>query len=68
MADVSAVADPNTGLAVYAPTSRKNSSWAQYGGTSLSSPLIASVFALAGAPSGYSNDVLYAAASSASTT
>ncbi|GAB6857795.1 S53 family peptidase [Microbacterium xylanilyticum] len=65
MADVSAVADPNTGLAVYAPTSRKNSSWAQYGGTSLSSPLIASVFALAGAPSGYSNDVLYAAASSA---
>jgi subtilase family serine protease len=65
MADVSAVADPNTGLAVYAPTSRKNSSWAQYGGTSLSSPLIASVFALAGAPAGYSNDVLYAAGSAA---
>jgi subtilase family serine protease len=65
MADVSAVADPNTGLAVYAPTSRKSSSWAQYGGTSLSSPLVASVYTLAGAPSGYANDTLYNATSAA---
>lgn len=64
MADVSAVADPNTGLAVYAPTSRRSSSWAQYGGTSLSSPIIASVYALAGPVSGYGNDTVYAAASS----
>jgi subtilase family serine protease len=48
MADVSAVADPQTGLAVYAPTSRTSSSWAQYGGTSLSSPIIAAVYAMSG--------------------
>ncbi len=47
-ADVSAVADPQTGLAVYAPTSSTTSSWAQYGGTSLSSPLIAAMYALSG--------------------
>lgn len=60
MNDVSAVADPYTGLAVYAPTSRTSSSWAQYGGTSLSSPIIASVFALSGNTSGYSNRLPYA--------
>jgi subtilase family serine protease len=47
-ADVAAVADPQTGLAVYAPTSSTTSSWAQYGGTSLSSPLIAAMYALSG--------------------
>jgi len=60
MADVAAVADPATGLAVYAPTSRKSSAWAQYGGTSLSSPLIASVYALSGNTSGYANTIPYA--------
>lgn len=47
-ADVAAVADPQTGLAVYAPNSSTSSSWAQYGGTSLSSPLIAAMYALSG--------------------
>lgn len=47
-ADVSAVADPQTGLSVYAPTTSTASSWAQYGGTSLSSPLIAAMYALSG--------------------
>ncbi len=60
MADVSAVADPNTGLAVYAPTSSTSSSWAQYGGTSLSSPLVSSVYALSGNTSGYANTYPYA--------
>lgn len=60
MADVSAVADPNTGLAVYAPTSATSSSWAQYGGTSLSSPLVSSVYALSGNVSGYANTKPYA--------
>jgi len=60
MADVSADADPNTGLAVYAPTSSRSSSWAQYGGTSLSSPLVASVYALSGNTSGYANTKPYA--------
>ncbi len=48
-ADVSAVADPNTGVAVYDSTSYMgHSGWQVYGGTSVSSPIIASVFALAG--------------------
>jgi len=63
--DVSAVADPNTGLGVYDTYNSCGTSsfcdtmlslglaqgldgWAQVGGTSLSSPLIASVYALAG--------------------
>lgn len=60
MADVAAVADPNTGLAVYAPTTSRSSSWAQYGGTSLSSPLVASVFALSGNTAGDANTIPYA--------
>jgi subtilase family serine protease len=62
MADVSAAADPNTGgLSVYAPTSPKSSSWSQYGGTSESSPIIASVYALAGG--NYANTSVYNLAS-----
>ena len=47
-ADVSAVADPNTGVAVYQTYGA--SGWSIYGGTSVSSPIIASVYALAGTP------------------
>lgn len=47
-ADVSAVADPVTGVAVY--DTFQTSGWQVFGGTSVSSPLIASVYALAGAP------------------
>jgi subtilase family serine protease len=58
MADVSAAADPGTGgLAVYYPASRSTSTWGQFGGTSESSPIIASVYALAGG--GYSNTAPY---------
>jgi subtilase family serine protease len=58
IADVSAAADPNTGgLSVYAPTTARNSSWSQFGGTSESAPIIASVYALAGG--GYSNATPY---------
>ncbi|GAA1950240.1 putative Ig domain-containing protein [Kitasatospora viridis] len=46
--DVSAVADPATGVAVY--QTYGGSGWAVYGGTSAASPIIASVWALAGAP------------------
>ncbi len=59
MADVSAVADPNTGLAVYAPSNRSGSTWSQYGGTSLSSPIIAAVYALSGNTAGYANAIPY---------
>ncbi|MGN6687524.1 MAG: hypothetical protein ACTHK1_08300, partial [Actinomycetales bacterium] len=48
LADVSAVADPNTGVAVYDSTPHNGSSgWLVFGGTSASSPIIASVYALA---------------------
>ena len=47
-ADVSAVADPATGVSVY--QTYGGSGWAVYGGTSAASPIIASVWALAGAP------------------
>jgi hypothetical protein len=48
VADVSAVADPNTGVAVY--QTYGGTGWMVYGGTSASSPIIASVYALAGTP------------------
>ena len=48
--DVSAVADPATGVAVY-DTYGGDSGWEVFGGTSASSPIIASVYALAGTPS-----------------
>jgi subtilase family serine protease len=49
VADVSADADPNTGAAVYDSVRYQGfSGWFQVGGTSLSSPIIASAYALAG--------------------
>ncbi len=60
MADVSAVADPRTGLAVYAPTSSTASVWAQYGGTSLASPVVAAAFALSGNTAGEAATIPYA--------
>ncbi|MFJ8307643.1 MULTISPECIES: peptidase S8 [unclassified Streptomyces] len=50
VADVSAVADPQTGVSVY-DTYGSDTGWEVFGGTSASSPLIAAVYALAGAPS-----------------
>lgn len=44
--DVSAVGDPNTGVDAY--DSYQSSGWLLFGGTSVSSPIIASIFALAG--------------------
>jgi hypothetical protein len=46
--DVAAVASPNTGVAVYDTYSEGG--WLEVGGTSASSPIIASTFALAGTP------------------
>ncbi|MER6030425.1 putative Ig domain-containing protein, partial [Streptomyces sp. NPDC001851] len=47
-ADVSAVADPATGVAVY--DTYGGSGWAVYGGTSAAAPIVAGVYALAGTP------------------
>jgi subtilase family serine protease len=61
MADVSAAADPGKGgMAIYWPTSRTSSTWAQVGGTSESAPIIASVYALSGNTAGYANSIPYA--------
>jgi subtilase family serine protease len=46
--DISAVADPNTGCAVYAPTSSTSSAWMVFGGTSLSCPIVAGIYNLSG--------------------
>ena len=49
VADVSAVADPATGVAIYTTTSPKGQKgWFTVGGTSLSAPLIAAVYAISG--------------------
>ena len=48
VADVSAVADPNTGVAVYDSYAYQGYvGWMVFGGTSASSPIVASVYALA---------------------
>ena len=48
-ADVSAVADPATGVAVYGPNSRgKGSAWLVFGGTSVSAPLVGSMYGVKG--------------------
>ena len=56
VADVSAVADPNTGVAVYGPTTRKKSGWLVFGGTSVAAPLIAGVYGVNGGPVTYGSD------------
>jgi subtilase family serine protease len=59
IADVSAVADPNTGVAVYDSYGRRGQTgWMVFGGTSASAPIIASVFARANNAGNASN--LYA--------
>jgi len=59
-ADVSAVSDPETGVAVY--DTFQAPGWGVFGGTSAASPIIAGVYADAGkpAPGTYPNSYLYA--------
>jgi subtilase family serine protease len=47
VADVSAIADPNTGVAVYDSYSM-GAGWMVFGGTSVAAPIIGAVYALAG--------------------
>ena len=47
VADIAAVADPATGIATYDPG---HAGWGVAGGTSVGSPIIAAIFALAGGP------------------
>jgi subtilase family serine protease len=68
-ADLSAVADPQTGVAVYdtyAPSSNEPYEWIVVGGTSASSPLVAGMYARAGVPAGvHGPNLVYAKAASA---
>jgi subtilase family serine protease len=66
-ADVSADADPNTGLAVfdtYAPFSGQPDNWIVVGGTSASAPFVGGLFARAGVPAGLNGpNTLFSSAS-----
>jgi subtilase family serine protease len=46
VADVSAVADPNTGVAVFSPVGGSSSAWLVFGGTSVGAPLTAAIYGL----------------------
>ncbi len=61
-ADASADADPDTGVAVY--DTYRESGWLVFGGTSVATPIIASVFALAGNTANNDDTHLYAHAAS----
>ena len=47
-ADVSAVADPATGVAVFGPNSAGVGTWLVFGGTSVSAPLVGGVYGVNG--------------------
>jgi subtilase family serine protease len=55
-ADVAAVADPNTGVAVYGPVSSKKSGWQVYGGTSVAAPLTGGIYAVNGGAVNYGSN------------
>lgn len=62
IADISAVADPSTGASVYNTVPYMGQTgWFQVGGTSLSAPLIAAVYAMSGGidPSTQANSIPY---------
>uniref|UniRef100_UPI00397AD2CD putative Ig domain-containing protein n=1 Tax=Amycolatopsis sp. lyj-23 TaxID=2789283 RepID=UPI00397AD2CD len=52
--DISADADPNSGITIYV-----NGATSQYGGTSLATPIVAGIWALAGTPNAGDNAVTY---------
>jgi subtilase family serine protease len=61
VADVAADANPNTGVAVY--DTYGSSGWLVFGGTSVASPIIASVYALSGNTAGTPAQLAYSAPS-----
>jgi subtilase family serine protease len=65
VADVSAVADPATGVSVYDSTAFQGlSGWLVFGGTSVAAPVIAGVYGLAGNAASIDNNFPYAHAGS----
>jgi subtilase family serine protease len=60
VADVSAVADPSTGVAVYDSTAYQGQSgWMVFGGTSVAAPVVAGVYGLAGNSASINNNYPY---------
>lgn len=47
-ADVAAVGDPNTGVAVFGPAQSGKSTWLVFGGTSVAAPLIGGIYGVTG--------------------
>jgi subtilase family serine protease len=65
VADVSADADPGTGVAVYDSTAvQGQSGWLVFGGTSVAAPIIAAVYGLAGNEASIDNNFPYTHATS----
>ena len=63
--DVAAVADPNTGVAVYdSYGSTGGANWLVFGGTSVAAPLVGGMYAVAGVTSPYPAATLYASGAS----
>ena len=56
VADVSAIADPNTGVAVYGPATSRRSGWMVFGGTSVAAPLVAGVYGANGGTANYGSN------------
>lgn len=54
--DVSAVADPNTGVAVFGPGRLGKSQWLVFGGTSVAAPLIGGIYGVNGGGVTYGSD------------
>jgi subtilase family serine protease len=55
-ADVSAVADPATGVAVFGPNSAGTGVWLEFGGTSVAAPLVGGVYANNGGAVNYGSN------------
>lgn len=63
--DIAAVADPNTGVAVYdSYGSTGGANWLVFGGTSVAAPLVGGMYAVAGVTSAYPAATLYAGGAS----
>jgi subtilase family serine protease len=56
VADVSAVADPATGVSVFGPVNRHASGWMVFGGTSVAAPLVGGVYAANGGSVSFGSD------------
>src|SRR5665811_310948 len=60
VADVAAVADPATGVAVYDSYGSARGNWYVFGGTSVAAPIIGAVYALSGNTAGVPASLAYA--------